>query len=336
MLELQSNSLVFSFPEVHPSARLRISFKRTFRIPDDGRIYPLPPGFQNFPLLHVDDYKAHVPQHWLEHGGVMLPMHQSEAMWISFDCELDAERGVEYPFAIKIAAGKINAVTGQGWANELSADPQDYVVAPKQPWLDGFCVERGLIRQFVAMPLGSGVTVEEQLTSRAAHGGIQIIAYPMKCEAFERRFPKVQRRDLDDAVCCEMPCAYDMGLAAGGTMRQEVYADPYKFDEWDQQQLSRCFVHTANSQMWQAITGNKPPLPSLTAEEYTNAGLPWFDYYAADATPLDGSEALCKTKSLTSFYSGSTPNPLQEGEKVLPVTNVVNLEGTPVHDSDTW
>ena len=58
--------------------------------------------------------------------------------------------------------------------------PQDYMVVPGQPWLDGFCVEKGLIRQFVAMPLGEGYTPEEQLTGEAEHGGLQIAVYPMK------------------------------------------------------------------------------------------------------------------------------------------------------------
>ena len=73
--------------------------------------------------------------------------------------------------AVKVAAGKINAVTGEGWENELSSRPQDYVVIPEQPWLDGFSVMEGMIRQFVAMPLGEGFTAEEQLTGEAEHGG---------------------------------------------------------------------------------------------------------------------------------------------------------------------
>ena len=57
---------------------------------------------------------------------------------------------------------------------------------PEQPWLDGYCVEKGVIRQFVAMPLGAGYTVEEQLTGAAEHGGLQIIAFPMKRERYEQ------------------------------------------------------------------------------------------------------------------------------------------------------
>ena len=61
---------------------------------------------------------------------------------------------------------------------------------PEQSWLDGYCIEKDIIRQFVAMPLGSGYSAEEQITGEAEHGGIQIIVYPMKPEIFEKRFPQ--------------------------------------------------------------------------------------------------------------------------------------------------
>jgi len=80
MIELRDDSLVFSFPEVHPKARLTIGFQRTLRIPDDVKDYFLPPGLGQFPIRHVDDFAGRVPRGWLEHGGVMLPMHQAEAM----------------------------------------------------------------------------------------------------------------------------------------------------------------------------------------------------------------------------------------------------------------
>ena len=52
--------------------------------------------------------------------------------------------------------------------------PAELRCLPKQPWLDGFSIGEGLIRQFVAMPLGNGYTVEEQLTGKAYIGGIQV------------------------------------------------------------------------------------------------------------------------------------------------------------------
>ncbi len=43
----------------------------------------------------------------------------------------------------------------------------NYLVVPEQPWLDGFSVGAWLIRQFVAMPLAAGDSVEEQLAGQA-------------------------------------------------------------------------------------------------------------------------------------------------------------------------
>lgn len=75
-------------------------------------------------------------------------MYQAEALWI----DLSWQSALEYPCAIKIATGKINAVTGEAWANGLDPAPQDYLVIPTQRWLDGYAVGQGYIRQFVAMP----------------------------------------------------------------------------------------------------------------------------------------------------------------------------------------
>lgn len=315
MIELKRDALVFSFPEVHPKAVLEVDFQRTLRIPDDGKDHFLPPGLGRFPLRHVDDYRGRVPGDWLRHGGVLFPMYQSEAMWLDFTSRSG------YPFALKIAAGKVNAVTGEDWEDGLHRDPQDYAVIPGQPWLDGFCVEKGTIRQFVAMPMGEGYTAEEQITGAAEHGGVQLIAYPMKREAWERRQRAVERRVSDQLVveCARMSTvSMDMGLAPGGRMRQEIYEDPYRFSEWDLRHRSRCFVHLCNSLMWRAVTGEAPPTTPPTAAEYTEAGLPWFDYYAADRTALEGSEKLAKLESILQKAAREGRNPLPENEPADP------------------
>jgi hypothetical protein len=298
MIELRNDHLLFSFAEVHPQARLTINFQRTLRIPDDDRKYPLPPGLGAFPLRHVDDFARRLPPSWIEHGGVMLPMYQAEAMWLHFRASYVRGRDV-YPFAIKVATGKINAVSGKTWSNGLHRNPQDYLVAPKQPWLDGYCVQKGVIRQFVAMPLGQGYTAEEQITGEAEHGGLQLIVYPMRRDVFERRFPEVE-----EAVSMLRQCAPGlvlrsaMGLAPGGRMKQEIYQDPFDLDDWDSEHASRCFVHIANSEIWREITGHNPPTKPPSAREYTNAGLPWFDYYDEKSTPLTGSPILSGLESV--------------------------------------
>jgi hypothetical protein len=319
MIELRNDALVFSFPEVHPHAVLEVEFQRTLRIPDDDSDYPLPPGLGRFPLRHVDDHAARLPSSWLRRGGAMLPMYQSEAMWLNFR----SPHG--YPFAVKVGTGKINAVTGDAWADRLRRRPQDYLSIPEQPWLDGYCVEEGVIRQFVAMPLGAGYSVEEQLTGAAEHGGVQLLVHPLKREAY--RPPRPYLADFDGVmsmqVCASAP-PMDMGLAPGGRMRQEIYDDPQRFSDWDTSHRGRCFIHLANALVWRAVTGQQPPTVPPTAEEYTRAGLPWFEYYGADAGALVGGRRFAGMKSVHQLGKEKGDVPLPENESVEPA-HVVKL-----------
>jgi hypothetical protein len=307
VIELHGDSLRFSFPEVHAHAQLRVTFQRTLRIPDDDQTYPLPPGLGAFPLRHVDDCAERLPESWNRHGGVMLPMYQSEALWIHFESPHD------YPFAVKIAAGKVNAVSGHPWTRELQRSPQDYVVIPDQPWLDGFCVAKGVIRQFVAMPLGQGYSVEEQLTGAAEHGGLQILAVPLKAECY---VAATRLSEESRVLCCLSP-DFSMGLAPGGRMRQEIYPDEHAADDWDPRHASRCFVHLANSLVWRTITGERPPTLPPTARDYSEAGLPWFEYYA-DAGALEGAESLARVESVAAFGNKKGESPLPENESTTP------------------
>ena len=326
MIELQRDSLVFSFRDVHKAAVMTLHLQRTLRIPDDDAAYPLPPGLDRFPLRHVDDFAGRVPPRWIQHGGVMFPMYQSEAMWISFSGEYDPERGVSYPFAVKIATGKVSAVSGKTWKDGLNRGPQDYVVVPEQPWLDGYCVEKGMIRQFVAMPLGAGYSAEEQVTGEAEHGGLQILAYPMKRDVYEKRFPKrpqaqamVRRRKNRGDILYRLAApAPDMGLAPGGRMKQDIYRDPYRVSDWDLEHSSRCFVHIANSMVWRSITGETPPTTPPTAEEYTRAGLPWFDWYDDQNQALPGARPLSGMKSVAELGKVKGDIPLPENAPATP------------------
>jgi hypothetical protein len=139
------------------------------RIPDDGKTYPLPPGLGHFPVRVIDRADTRVPQHMRERGGFLIPMYQREALWIYFYGETSA---------VQVAVGGVNAVTGRPWRERLSARPQNYVVAPSQPWLDGINAGKGYIRQFVAMPLGKGYTVEEQVTARPSSAGCSFVLCP--------------------------------------------------------------------------------------------------------------------------------------------------------------
>ena len=203
-------------------------------------------------------------------------MYQSEALWINFS-------GL-YPCAVKIAAGKINAVSGEAWSNGLSDNPQHYAVIPEQPWLDGFNVSEGFIRQFVAMPLGEGFTAEEQITGAAEHGGLQIIVYPMKHNVYVEHFERVMGADLGelDMVCMESrvyESVPDMGLAPGGLMRQQIYEDEYGIDAWDQEMVS------AASSTWSTVRNT---WQSQSTSHRTNRRQP-------GTTPVPGCPGLTTT-----------------------------------------
>ncbi|MEU3607082.1 hypothetical protein AB0E83_16790, partial [Streptomyces sp. NPDC035033] len=150
---------------------VRIRFVRTLRLPETGT-HRLPPGLGEFPLRRVEDHPDTVPEQWRAKGGVMLPVHLREAMWLSF-------AGSPEPAALQVGVGKVCAVSGKKWTGRLSRRPQNYVVLPRQPWLDGINSGKGTVRQFVAVPLGMGATVEGQVTGEETVGGIQLQAFPL-------------------------------------------------------------------------------------------------------------------------------------------------------------
>jgi len=356
MLELKNNVLHFSFPEVHPDARVSMEFQRTLRIPDDGKQYSLPPGLGMFPTLKVDDLSPErIPTAWKEHGGVVIPMFQSEALWIKFTGHFPGNRSSAYPFAIRIATGKVSALTGKVFVKKLKEG--DYLVVPDQPWLDGFVVGDGFIRQFVASPLGSGVSVEAQITGEDKVGGIQIEVIPMKNNIFNEKFPKLKdsvmrgTRSLmtksaggtysevmsysntsdTGPVACAATMDFmqldkgrevsSMSLAAGGKMKQQVFEDKHGLEAWDVEHTSKCFVHLLNSMSWRAVTGSEPPTVPLTSKEYTAKGYPWFDYYE-EKPYIKPTKEMSEIKSMKDMPGGATMLP--ENESVEP-KNVKDL-----------
>lgn len=126
----------------------------------------------------------------------------------------------------------------------------------------------------------------------------------MKREEYERRFHPVPPRESDTTVLFqtaysegEFSAAPEMGLAPGGRMRQQIYADTYGTDAWDADTTSRCFVHLANTRVWTDITGGAPPTRPPSVTDYIAAGLPWFEWY--DELPtVGGTEALRRLKSV--------------------------------------
>ncbi|MGA5540547.1 hypothetical protein ACPCIR_01730 [Mycobacterium sp. NPDC051198] len=305
-----------------------VTFERTLRIPETG-LHPLPPSLGSFPLRRVQDYPDRVPAEWLAHGGIMLPVYQREAMWLSF--------GSGEPAALQIGIGKVCAVSGEGWTDRLAHGPQNYVALPEQPWLDGINAGDGYIRQFVAVPLGSGATVEGQVTGEEVHGGVQLRGVGLTPRALDewRARPLIEEAmvDFDDCGPLPAPCAApSMGLGAGGRMRQEVYADDRPLSDYDGDRSWRVFVHLCSAAQWTAITGEVPPPTPVDRDAYVEAGLPWFDYYDADARDLAATEVLTNVKSVGEWF-GEVEMPFAPVDPAKVVT-VKGAPGDAVADGD--
>jgi hypothetical protein len=308
-----------AFTDPRSNTSFGVTFQRTLRIPDDGKSYPLPPGLGAFPIRRVLAYRDRVPAEWVKTSGVFIPMFQREAMWISFQSRHWR------PNAVKVAAGKVNAVSGKPWDQMLHAptgrrDLQDYLTCPPQPWLDGFNTESGTVRQFVAMPLGMGYTVEGQVTGEEKHGGVQLIVYEPKPGRFPDQPPRFlgggggrggysgdtafgAGGDFGMAPACAPPAgakrkAAAMGLAGGGKIEQKIYPDPHGIETWDETNFGRVFVHIVNSMMWREITAEEPPPTPVTARSYTDAGYPWFKLYDEEQGDLPASPTLAGVKSV--------------------------------------
>jgi hypothetical protein len=76
-----------------------------------------------------------------------------------------------------------------------------------------------------------------------------------------------------------------------------------------------------------AVTGERPPTEPPTAKDYTEAGLPWFDYYGSDAETVAGAEKLGGALSVAEMAKLNGEQPLPENESVA-VERIIALRST--------
>ncbi|KAL9653432.1 hypothetical protein ABK040_002068 [Willaertia magna] len=445
-VKVEGNQLIFYNPSQPIKDRVSLSFHRTLRIPEDGKVYPLPPSLGSFPIKRVDDYLNKVPKEWIPKGGVFIPLFQREALWIQFN-----NTSTEYPHALKVATGKVNALSGEGWDEEIKKrNVQDYCVTPLQPWLDGINSGNGVIKQFVAMRLGEGYTVEGQVTGEEKVGGVQIVCYrPKETQRVNKFQPKknitIKKKTTNNTFynkwnysepttnapppnpwavpptafnnpqfiipqqqpvlstynqysSCSAPMVDDLfggysttmnsttaaslphksssskqsvdlfcfdqcenysnsnnfnnnsadsfdffcdtssynnnnrrssnnnmnqttsvydapkelGIAAGGKIKQQIVEDPYGPEFWDLNSKSRVFVHIVNSEMYRLITGENPPETPISAKTYSSYGYPWFDWYNENVKSVQKSTILEQVKSVSQVDQQKYAWPIQD------------------------
>jgi hypothetical protein len=307
---------------IYIGERFSIEFQRTLRIPDDGKIYPLPPGLGEFPVNRVADYLECVPDHWKKPNSFFIPMYQREALWLGFN-------GAYWkPNAVKIGVGNINAISGEVWDEKLHDNPQDYIVSPDQPWLDGINVGEDFIRQFVASPLDLGDTIEAQLTGVEKLGGIQILVY----EPLPGKFPDQPPTEPEiglETVSMTSSGEYEMGLGAGGKIQQKIYPDEYGIETWDLENYGSIFVYIVNSEKYREITGLEPPPTPISAQTYTGYGFPWFSLYDEEKGDLPASARLAEVKTIREREAAREINNQEDDLSVdVPESNIKKLSSS--------
>ncbi len=326
---------------------VRLNLQRTCRVPP-GQLNSLPVGIGSFPVYKVSDFRSGAPEQWRD-DGFFMPMYRQEAMWMSFS------RGYnEHPHAMIVGAGNINAVSGIPFDPKLNnfgkkrlhkgsgelkielAKDQNYLVIPPQPWIDGWKAEDGKIYQFVAAEMGSGETVEGQITGQEVVGGIQLIVYDPK----EGQNLTIATRPHEymtggswlggflaggvkggvnlesDMLMClsdssaESPsptkggsegprirrAATSMGLGRGGEISQKIYPDPYGVEVWKEQPTAVEMIYLVSSEDFKQVTGYAAPPTPVTFEKYQQLGLPWFELYDKNLGDSKGSSIFDKLK----------------------------------------
>jgi len=274
-------------------------------------------------------------------------MYQREAMWIQFNAPRDA------PKAIKIAVGKVNAITGKEYNQRIQKGEQDYCVAPTQPWIDGINNGNGTIKQFIAMPLGQGYTVEEQVTGKAEFGGIQLCVFDSKQKIqkdydndYKRRdkkeVEKIKKKmyslspqhqnlsDFNESKNCQEEIEdeeSEMGISSGGKMKQKIYNDPYGFSFWNESKFGRVFVHIVNSTMYERITGKQLSSSPIDAYSYQTYQYPWFDIYDEGKKTVKQSNILNQVKTVKEIDQQKYSWPQDDNSTVnISNNNVITLK----------
>jgi hypothetical protein len=286
-----------------------LGLHRTLRVPEEGGDYPLPPGLGLLPVFAAADWAGRIPAAWVNEGALLVPLHQREALWLGFD-------GAWWrPNAVTIRAGGINVITGAADNGELHGEPQNYLVTPEQPWLDGFYLAADRVRQFVAVPLGVDATVAEQLGSRES-GALVLRVY----EPDEGRFPGSEPGGPRPGSAGRPMAGMSLGFAAGGRVKQRIYRDQHGVEAWLGGAWSEVTIHAINTELFEAVTGRKAPASPVSAADYSAAGLPWFSLFDEVQDPALVAERLGRLKSLAEADpAGSVPGVTVQPQDIVPL-----------------
>jgi hypothetical protein len=215
---------------------LSVSLVRTTRVPEDGRAYPLTAHHGALPLRASANYRKSIDSDWIAHGDLFAPAYEGEAFFAAFE-------GTQ-PHAVQVDAGGTNAISGGPAGAPLADDPQNYVVAPPQQWLDGFYDGRRRVGQFTA-------------TFRGGHeaAALTFRVHPPRPGALTRH---AASKDVLHGVDGVDGVDFDGSVRKAGAIDQAIVPDPLGVASWEPD-AKKLRIHLVDVTWFRAITGEEPP-----------------------------------------------------------------------------
>lgn len=281
---------------------LSILVHRTVRVAEGRTPASLPPSRGTCEIYLVAGFDC--PETWDENG-VFVGLHPQEAIWLSFRNP--------HPLAILVGAGGVNALTGEPLGTALA--PSNYMVAPPQPWLDGWKdAGSGNVFQFVAARFkdGKGLSVGEQLLGDGSKsGGIGIAVFESKEPLESKGTPlEVGGLEIYGELAAKGPpmsfggmprggslSGHEMGIGKGGTIKQRIYPDPHGIEVWKETPVATGAVYLVDAQAFHDITGEQLSPSPISSDEYDGS------YFGLGDSALGDSPGSGKFVGLKSVFS---------------------------------
>ena len=295
----------------------RISFNRTLRIPEDGREYPLPAGFGRLPILRVEDYAKRVPEQWLEQGGFIIPLYQREALFLSFACvawrptiakvsvgRINAISGKEHDLKIRPHRQDYVVIPEQRWLDGINSGDGIVSQFVAMPLGKGYTIEAqitdeekfGGFQLAIFDPRTGRFPEQDPKESEAAiaalkQRALQAAALPKATVKMQQTQPLSKgeislasarpraSQPLLAKLQTEEAIIDEMGIAAGGSIKQQIIEDTYGAESWDEDARRDVVIHIVNSEAFHRITGLPAPPSPITADDYSRNKIPWYSDY---------------------------------------------------------
>jgi len=102
--------------------QLIVKFQHPPRPRDDAKIYVFSAGLEELPLCPTTGFPDTLPASWLKQTDFLMPMNPSDPFLMRFTAN--------YPFAVKVAVGNLDRVTGEPPLSSLQKEPPNYLVFP--------------------------------------------------------------------------------------------------------------------------------------------------------------------------------------------------------------